>query len=85
MSDRLAGPFLFPREAFPMTIEAYGPGVETPYWVETIEAPEGLAALYVPPARDYGVERCVKVRITWADGQQVDTWADGQQVETRYG
>jgi hypothetical protein len=66
-----AGPYRFARDLYPLRIEALDPQTGEILWETTVEAPEGLAAVYIPPlAQQFG--HAVRMRIVWADGTITD-------------
>jgi hypothetical protein len=64
-----AGPYLFPREYFPMKIEALHPQTRRVVWSQEVREPIGsLKEIYIPPlAKQLGHR--VAMRITFATGE----------------
>jgi len=63
---------LFPREQYPIVIEALHPDTRAVVWSKKVEAPDGLELVYIPPlARMLG--HPVTIRMTFGDGSIKET------------
>lgn len=66
MTD-VRGPYLLPRDAYPFTIEAFRVSDDERVWQTTVEAPDGLTAIRIPPlAAEHGP---VYMVTTYANGE----------------
>lgn len=67
MSDTVVKHYDFSPKKFPITIAALHPVTRAVVWSETIEKPEGLALLYIPPLKKQ-LGHPVLIRTTYGDG-----------------
>lgn len=71
--NNIAGPYLFARSAFPITITAYyyeGGGVA---WSQTLEEPDSLALMRVPGRAELGGRKIGRVTILDARGNLTES------------
>lgn len=60
----------FPREAFPITIEALHPDTKQVVWSTVVEMPEDAQPICIPPLKRQ-LGHPVEIRVTFADGAQI--------------
>lgn len=56
-----------PLSAYPIKIEALHPKTKAVVWSHTVEAPDNLVAVYIPPLRKQ-LGHPVDFKVTYADG-----------------
>ena len=63
--------YLYPRDLYPLRVEALHPATGEVLWETKVEEPEGLEYLWIPPlAKIFG--HPVRIRIVWGDGTITD-------------
>jgi hypothetical protein len=69
--------FVFPREAYPILIEALHPDIKSVVWSKAIEAPDSdeTVALHIPPMRKQ-LGHPVNIRVTFAKSYESGSAAE---------